>query len=119
MTCPPCIAAISSMALGTMTGIPILAPGFERATSRVKSPRSRVPSMAWGYRVFGILRHLVRRHWFGRHGAMGEIHLDWLRKYVRLANGIPAHDTLNGGGYGIWNDLSVWPNVVPGLFGSV
>ena len=24
----------------------------------------------------------------------GEIHLDWLRKYVRLANGIPAHDTL-------------------------
>lgn len=24
----------------------------------------------------------------------GEIHLDWLRKYVPLANGVPSHDTL-------------------------
>jgi len=24
----------------------------------------------------------------------GEIHLDWLRKYVRLENGVPSHDTL-------------------------
>jgi predicted transposase YbfD/YdcC len=31
--------------------------------------------------------------WVGM-ALWGEIHLDWLRKYVRLANGVPAHDTL-------------------------
>lgn len=31
--------------------------------------------------------------WVGM-ALWGEIHLDWLRKYVRLANGAPSHDTL-------------------------
>lgn len=69
-------------------------PSVEDAFGDLKDPRSRSPEHALSeLLVVAIAAILSGADSWGGIATWGEAKIEWLRQYLKLANGVPSHDT--------------------------